>query len=72
MKIDKITITIEHTDEESAKVSIAVDPPVKEGEEVEDTPTVLLGAQVWQLLTAIQHIGHDPVEEVFEEGSTLQ
>lgn len=50
MKIDKVSIVIETTDEEYASVKLITDPVVEEGEDLEDTPAVLLGSTIWEVV----------------------
>ena len=50
MKINKVTITIENVDEENAKVHLTTDPVPNEDEEIEDTPAVLLGSAIWEVV----------------------
>lgn len=51
MKIDKVVITIQNIDEENASVRLSTDPTPGEDEEIEDTPAVLLGSAVWDMVT---------------------
>jgi hypothetical protein len=50
MKIDKVSIIIENVDEENASVRLVTDPIPAVDEEIEDTPAVVLGSQVWDLV----------------------
>jgi len=50
MKIDKVSIIIENVDEENASVRLVTDPVPGMDEEIEDTPAVVLGSQVWDLV----------------------
>ena len=50
MRIDKVAIVFENVDEYKASVRIETDPKPSEDEDIEDTPAVLLAANVWQLV----------------------
>jgi hypothetical protein len=68
MKIEKVSIVIESIDEENASVKLVTDPIPSEGEEIEDSPAVNLGATLWDLVQ--QFLEYD--NEVTMEGRTLQ
>jgi len=50
MKINKVMITIENVDEENASVHLSTDPVPDEQDEIEDTPAVVLGSAVWDVV----------------------
>lgn len=62
MKIESVSIVIENSTGDNATVRLVTYPIPKEDEEIEDTPAVLLGASVW-----------DVVQEFLDthEGSTV-
>lgn len=62
MKINKVIITIENIDDENASVRLTTDPMPEEMDEIEDTPAVLLGSAVWEVVT-------DYLEYEEDEGS---
>lgn len=49
MKVDKVMIVIQSTDEEFASVKLVTDPDISSTnlDELEETPAVLLGSAVW-------------------------
>ena len=50
MKINKVVIEIENADETNATVRLITDPVPHEDDEIEDTPCVLLGSAVWDVV----------------------
>lgn len=50
MKIDRVSIVIENSFDENATVRLETYPIPEMDEEVEDTPAVLLGAAVWDVV----------------------
>jgi len=50
MKIDKVSIIIENVDEENASVRLVTEPVPLSNDEIEDSPAVNLGSQVWDLV----------------------
>jgi len=50
LKINKVSIIIENIDEENASVKLVTDPIPEENEEIEDTPAVLLGSGIWDVV----------------------
>lgn len=50
MKINKVIIEIENADETNATVRLITDPVPHEDDEIEDTPCVLLGSAVWDVV----------------------
>lgn len=52
MKIDKVMIVIQTTDEEFASVRLVTDPAVDVElvEDLEETPAVLLGSALWNVV----------------------
>lgn len=47
MKIDKVMIVIQTTDEEFASVKLVTDPEISDKDDIEETPAVLLGSTIW-------------------------
>lgn len=50
MKIDKVSIVIENADELNATVKLITDPIPHEDDDIEDTPCVLLGSAIWEVV----------------------
>lgn len=50
MRIHTVKIIIENVDEENASVKLVTDPVPEEHEEIEDTPAVLLGSGIWEVV----------------------
>lgn len=50
MKINQVSIVIENADESNATVKLITDPIPHEDEEIEDTPCVLLGSALWEVV----------------------
>ena len=50
MRINKVVIEIENADETNATVRLITDPVPNEDDEIEDTPCVLLGSAVWDVV----------------------
>ena len=67
IKIHTVKIIIENVDEENASVKLVTDPVPAEDEEIEDTPAVLLGSGIWEV---VQEYLQMEVEE--GSGVTLQ
>lgn len=67
IKIHTVKIIIENVDEENASVKLVTDPVPAEHEEIEDTPAVLLGSGIWDV---VQEYLQMEVEE--GSGVTLQ
>ena len=67
IKIHTVKIIIENVDEENASVKLVTDPVPEEHEEIEDTPAVLLGSGIWEV---VQEYLQTEVEE--GSGVTLQ
>lgn len=67
IKITKVSIIIENVNEENASVKLVTDPVPAEDEEIEDTPAVLLGSGIWDV---VQEYLQLEVEE--GSGVTLQ
>lgn len=59
MKIDKVMIVIQTTDEEFASVRLITDPVLEDKDDLEETPAVLLGSAIWEV-----------VQEYLEDGSS--
>ena len=66
MKIDKVSIVIETTDEEYASVKLITDPVVEEGEDLEDTPAVLLGSTIWEVVQDFLKMNEEEEERVLQ------
>ena len=65
MRIDKVSIVIETTDEEYASVKLITDPVVEGGEDLEDTPAVLLGSTIWEVVQDFLEM-HEGEERVLQ------
>ena len=50
MRINTVKIIIENADETNATVRLVTDPVPNEDDEIEDTPCVLLGSAVWDVV----------------------
>ena len=50
MRINTVKIIIENADETNATVRLITDPVPHEDDEIEDTPCVLLGSAVWDVV----------------------
>ena len=50
MRINTVKIIIENADETNATVRLVTDPVPHEDDEIEDTPCVLLGSAVWDVV----------------------
>jgi len=69
MRINKVSIVIESVDEENASVKLITDPTPGEDEEIEDTPAVLLGSGIWDVVQEyLDNVAFDGAGM----GSTLQ
>lgn len=67
MRINKVSIIIENVDEENASVKLVTDPVPEEHEEIEDTPAVLLGSGIWEVVQEYLQM-----DEEMSGGVTLQ
>jgi len=67
LKITKVSIVIENLDDENASIKLITDPVPSEEDEIEDTPAVLLGSDLWD---CIQEYLQNEVDE--GKGVTLQ
>ena len=65
MRIDKVSIVIETTDEEYASVKLITDPIVDNTEDLEDTPAVLLGSTIWEVVQDFLEM-HEGEERVLQ------
>ena len=65
MRIDKVSIVIETTDEEYASVKLVTDPVVDSSEGLEDTPAVLLGSTIWEVVQDFLEM-HEGEERVLQ------
>lgn len=65
MRIDKVSIVIETTDEEYASVKLITDPVVDNTEDLEDTPAVLLGSTIWEVVQDFLEM-HEGEERVLQ------
>jgi hypothetical protein len=50
MKINKVSIVIETTDDEFASVRLVTEPVPEDADDIEDTPAVLLGSSIWNVV----------------------
>lgn len=68
MKIDSVSIVIENSTEDNATVRLVTSPVPREDEDIEDTPAVLLGSQIWELVETFL----DQQDVVTHSSGTLQ
>lgn len=64
IKINKVSIVIENVDEENASVKLITDPVPAENEEIEDTPAVLLGSGIWEVVQEYLQLDEEDINQV--------
>lgn len=59
-----MSIVIENVDEENASVKLITDPVPQDHEEIEDTPAVLLGSGIWEVVQEYLQMDEEDINRV--------